>query len=434
MARRRVAVAASGGRDSTALLHATLKAAAPLGIEVIALHVHHGLQAAADDWQRQVREQARRWGAAFDSRRLDGHPAAGESIEAWARRERYRALGEMARAANCTLVLMAHHRRDQAETWLLQALRGGGPRGLSAMPREALRQGLSWVRPWLEQPREAIEAYVRRHRLRHVDDGSNADPRFARNALRNTVWPALAAAFPDAEATLAMAARHAQDATRLADEVAALDLPPLRQGDALDMRAWGALPPARRLNALRAWLSQVLRTPVPVSLLQRLLDELPAAGSARWPAPGGELRLYRGRLSAAPAAIAVEGVAGSMRVDLDHPVRIDLPPWGGQLIATPADSGGASPQRLRQLTVAARHGGERFALTPAGLPRSLKKQFQARAVPAWERDGPLLFTADGRLLFVPGLGIDAALQAAPGQPQLAIRWQRGLPGPRQAGP
>ena len=89
---RRVAVAASAGRDSTALLHCTLRAAAPLGIEVVALHVHHGLMPAADDWLRQVREQARRWGAGFDCRRLAGRPGPGESIEAWARAGRYPAL------------------------------------------------------------------------------------------------------------------------------------------------------------------------------------------------------------------------------------------------------------------------------------------------------------------------------------------------------
>ena len=127
MAARRVAVAASGGRDSTALLHATLRAAQPSGIEVLALHVHHGLHADADAWQAHVHAQARRWGAGFDTRRLAGQPGPGDSVEAWARRGRYQALAEMARAAGCDLVLLAQHQRDQAETFLLQAMRGGGP-------------------------------------------------------------------------------------------------------------------------------------------------------------------------------------------------------------------------------------------------------------------------------------------------------------------
>lgn len=426
MARRRVAVAASGGRDSTALLHATVRASTALGVEVFALHVHHGLQAAADDWLTLVRGQARRWGAGFDAMRLEGRPAAGESVEAWARRERYRALGEMAREARCTLVLLAHHRRDQAETWLLQALRGGGPRGLAAMPRLSVRQGLTWARPWLDEPREAIEAYVKRHRLRHVDDGSNADPRFARNALRLKLWPALVATFPDAETTLAAAARQAQGAAKLADEVATIDLPPLLRDGALDVAAWTRLPAARRGNALRAWLAQTLDAPVPSSLLRRLADELPSSRSARWPTPGGELRLYRGWLGASSAEAEALPTQASQVIDLDQPLTLELPGWGGRLVVAPSQQGGAAPALLRQLTATARQGGERFRLTPNGSARSLKKQFQARAVPAWDRDGPLLFTADGRLLFAPGLGIDAALQAAPGQPQLGIRWQRGL--------
>jgi len=435
MARRRVAVAASGGRDSTALLHATVKAAAPLGVEVAALHVHHGLQASADEWLGQVRGQARRWGAGFMATRLEGRPAAGESVEAWARRERYRALGAMARDSGCGLVLLAHHRRDQAETWLLQALRGAGARGLASMPKSAQRDEITWVRPWLDVPRESIEAYIARHRLRHVDDGSNADPRFARNALRLRVWPALTAAFPDVETTLAAAAQHAQEAARLAEEVAALDLPALLRSGQLDVVAWRALPPARRINALRAWLQQALPVPPSVSLLHRLSMEVATARAARWPAPdGGELRLYRGLLSHSVAALAEPGAHEEARViDLDRPLTVDVPEWNGHFISEPCGQGGAAPELLRRMAVVARQGGERFRLAPRGMARSLKKQFQARAVPAWEREGPLLFTSNGQLLFVPGLGIDAALQAAPGRAQLAIRWQRGLPGSRQPG-
>ncbi len=434
MGERRVAVAASGGRDSTALLHATVKAAAPLGVEVVALHVHHGLQAAADDWLNQVRGQARRWGAGFAATRLAGRPAAGESVEAWARRERYRALGAMAHDAACGLVLLAHHRRDQAETWLLQALRGAGARGLASMPKSAGRDGITWARPWLDLPREAIEAYVARHRLRHVDDGSNADPRFARNALRLRVWPALTAAFPDAETTLAAAAQHAQEAARLAEEVAAQDLPALLRADRLDVAAWRALPPARRMNALRAWLQQTLAVPLAISLLHRLGTELLSARIARWPvSETNQLCLYRGLLSLSGTAGPANAAHEARTIDLHRPCAVDVPDWTGRFVSEPCDQGGAAPDLLRRLALGARQGGERFRLAPQGMARSLKKQFQARSVPAWEREGPLLFMADGRLLFVPGLGIDAALQAAPGEPQLAIRWQSRLPGSRQPG-
>jgi tRNA(Ile)-lysidine synthase len=292
----RVAVATSGGRDSTALLHCTLAQAQPLGVEVWALHVNHGLMAEADGWQRRVQAQARRWGARFDCRRLAGRPATGDSVEAWAREHRYAALAEMALAAGCPLVLLAQHRRDQAETFLLQALRGAGNEGLSAMPRQALRSGLLWARPWLGQPREAIEAYARRHRLASVDDTSNLDPRFGRGRLRSQVWPALLGAFPQAETVLAMAARHAQSARALALEVAEADAGLVCEGTALQLGPWAALPAERRRNVLRHWLQQELGAGAPQTLVERLLAEAPAPGPARWPAPGAEVRRQRGLL------------------------------------------------------------------------------------------------------------------------------------------
>lgn len=421
MAAPRVAVAASGGRDSTALLHCVVRSAAALGIEVVALHVHHGLMAAADVWLRQVRAQSRRWGAAFMSHRLDGRPPPGASVEAWARGERYIALAAMAQEAGCSLVLLAHHRRDQAETWLLQALRGAGPAGLAAMPRQAPRQDLVWARPWLDQPRQAIDAYVRRHRLQFVDDASNADPRFARNRLRSAVWPALLAAFPDAETTLADAAVRAQEASALATEVATLDLAPLQQGTGLRVDLWQALPPARRRNALRGWLAGALAAPVPETLVQRLFSELPAAGSGRWPAPGGELRLHRRILSAA-MPVSPSRRRDPVTVDLHRPGVWPLPCWQGHFIVRAAPAGGAFPATLRAVTAREREGGERFRLAPRGAARSLKKQYQARGLAAWERDGPLLYTAAGDLLFVPGLGIDAAQHATPGETQLTLSW------------
>jgi tRNA(Ile)-lysidine synthase len=429
-------VAVSGGRDSTALLHATLRAALPLGLQVWALHVHHGLQPEADDWAQQVRQQARRWGANFLCRRLAGAPEAGDSVEAWARRERYRALAEMATEAQCPLVLLAHHRRDQAETFLLQALRGGGPAGLAAMPVLANRHQLTWARPWLQHPREAVQAYVQRHRLRHVEDPSNGDARYARNRLRLQVWPALKAAFDDAETTLVQAARHAAHAAALAEEVAAIDLPPLCEDGALLLAPWAALPPARRRNALQAWLKDVLPGRLPNTLLQRLLDELPGEllgkRSAVWPAPGAVLRVYRGRLRCVTEPVVAAPAQPLQALDLSQPGFVALPGWGGRFEVLDSTHDGVPPALLQAVRVAPRTGGERFHLAARGLARPLKKQYQAAGVPAWARLGPLLWLADGRLLYAPGLGVDATLLAAHGQPQRALRWCPDAPGPRQA--
>jgi tRNA(Ile)-lysidine synthase len=420
---KRVAVAASGGRDSTALLHCTAKAAAGLGLEVLALHVHHGLNAQADEWLGHVKRQCQRWGVAFDCRRLQTRPETGDSIEAWARRERYAALREMAQLGGCDLVLLAHHRRDQAETFLLQALRAGGPAGLSAMPKTALESATVWARPWLDQPREAIEAYVQRHRITHIEDSSNSDERLLRNRMRAQVWPTLLEAFPDAEVALAGAATRAQEAAALATEVAVLDMPLVLDGSGLRVQRWLALPPARRLNVLRAWLLQSLKRGSPQALLQRLMLELPAcrvASTGQWHAPGAMLRLYRGVLSAAPDAMPAS--AGVLDVDLSQPGHVKLPSWHGHFDIRPVKSGGISRSLLQQAQVRPRQGGEQFQITANSISRSLKKQYQALALPAWQRDGPLLFGAQGQLLFVPGLGIDATALATPGQPQLGLVW------------
>ena len=302
----RVGVACSGGRDSTALLHVTVRAASRLGLEVVALHVHHGLLPQADDWWRQLRARCARWRRAgwpvdFAGVRLAGQPAPGDSVEAWARRERYRALAVLAAAQGIDLVLLAQHRRDQAETVLLQALRGAGPAGLSAMPRSARRQGITWVRPWLDLPREAVEAYLRRHRLAVVEDPSNADPRYARSRLRTQVWPTFDQAFPAAEVALAGCARRMQEAQACLVEIASADAQAAVDAGVLDVPAWTALSDARRANLLRHWAEGWSAVGLPDSLGARLLAQLPGARSGkRWPAPGGWLRLRRGKLRFEP--------------------------------------------------------------------------------------------------------------------------------------
>ncbi|MDH4392363.1 MAG: tRNA lysidine(34) synthetase TilS [Aquabacterium sp.] len=288
-----MAVAFSGGRDSLALLHATCRAAQALGLQVAALHIHHGLLPEADAWLLRARRLCARWRrqgwpVTLQWARLSGQPAPGDSLEAWARAGRHAALVQLAQQAGASLLLLAHHRRDQAETFILQALRGGAPAGLSAMPRQIQRAGLVWARPWLDQPRSAIEAYLHRYRLQPVDDPSNADARLARNRLRLQVWPALEAAFGHAETSLAAAAQRAQEARAALDELAAQDLAPLVGADGrLAVAGWRNLSAARQANAVRAWWAAQAGHSAPQALVVRLLHEVRPKGVARWPAGGG---------------------------------------------------------------------------------------------------------------------------------------------------
>jgi tRNA(Ile)-lysidine synthase len=426
----RIAVAVSGGRDSMALLHCLGRAArAASGVEVWALHVHHGLQPQAEAWAAFVAAACTRWRRRgmplqFAMRRLGDRPQRGQSVEAWARAARYAALTTMAIEAGCRTVALAHHRGDQAETFLLQALRGAGPAGLASMPERAERGGIVWLRPWLAQPREAIEAYVRAHRIGYVDDASNADGRFARNRLRLEVMPGLRAAFPDAEAALAQAAAHAARARALIDEVGQADLATAVDGDALRLDPWRALTPLRRRECLRAWLQPRLPAGVGDALLSRLLDELPQRAPARWPVGEVELRRYRGRLTAHAGGAARAGMASSWSLAPDRVGSHAVPGMPARLRVrrVGAAAEGLPLALLGDARWQARQGGERFQRAAGTPPRSLKKQFQSAAVPAWSRDAPLLFSADGQLLFVPGLGIDARALARPGQPRVSLAW------------
>lgn len=410
-----VAVAFSGGLDSTALLHATARAAD--GARVVALHVHHGLQPQADAWADHCERIATEFGAAFRCARLSGSPPPGDSVEAWARAGRHRALHDMALAAGADLLLLAQHRRDQAETFLLQALRGGGSAGLASMPRSQWRDGVCWARPWLDRPRELIEAYARQHGLRWIEDPSNMDPRFARNRLRQTLWPALALSFPSAEAGLAQSARWSQQAAELAAEVAAADLAEVATAARLDLAALAALSPARRSNALRAWLAP--RTAAPASLVTRLLTQWRPGATLSWPAPGGALHAYRDGLFWCETTAELPGPSV---VDLSRPGRCPQPGWGGAWLVEEVVGAGIAAARLARATQRGRAGGEQFQRAPGTVPRRLKKACQEAGLPPWRRAGPLLVDADGRLLAVAGLGMDAGAFAGRDEPQLSVRW------------
>jgi len=405
-----VAVAFSGGLDSTALLHVTARAAQ--GNRVVAFHVHHGLQPQADEWAAHCERVTREFGVDFACTRLEGAPARGDSVEAWARAGRHGALHEMAMAAGANLLLLAHHRQDQAETFLLQALRGAGPAGLAGMPRAQWRDGVCWARPWLDQPRAAILAYAEAQGLSWIEDPSNADPRYARNRLRQVLWPAFAAAEP----ALAQAARWAQQAAELAFEVAADDLAAIAGSECLDLVALSALSPARASNALRAWLSQF--TAVPASLVARLLAEWRPGATLSWPAPGGALHAYRDGLYW--TAESMPGPSAST-VDLSRPGLYPQAGWQGAWQVEVA-SPGIAPEGLARLTQRQRTGGEQFQRAPASVPRSLKKACQEAGLPPWRRGGPLLFDGEQRLVAVAGLGMDARAFADQDEPQLSLRW------------
>ena len=356
----------------------------------------------------------------------------------------------MAAAAGASLLLLAHHRRDQAETWLLQALRGAGLAGLAAMPHQQARDGLVWARPWLAQPRERIEHYVQAHGLAHVEDESNADPRFARNRLRLRVWPEMQAAFAGAESTLAQSARWAQEAGDLLAELAREDaqrwLEPLRApaaGPGLRLAAFASLSRPRLSNLMRHWLQLTLPETAPATLVERLLGEAVAApAGASWPAGSGWIQKHRDCLLALPAPTPMPVLArgaGPLRMDLGMPGIHPCPAWGGHWLVTEAgpdepSSGVVGSSLLRNVILRPREGSEQFQRAIGTPPRALKKAWQAADVPALGRGGPLVFTifpgeteAHAHLLWVPALGLDARCAGQGDGPRLRLDWVPDAP-------
>jgi tRNA(Ile)-lysidine synthase len=418
-------VALSGGRDSVALLDALAAAKDPRMRG--AAHVHHGLSPNADAWAAFCERLCRERGVALTVHRVDVPRAPQSSLESEARRVRYAALAEDARARGATVVALAHHRDDQAETLLLQLLRGAGPRGLEAMPRmRADARGGRWWRPLLDVSRAEIDAYVAQHALAWVDDESNATDHHLRNALRRTVMPALSAVSANPGVTLARAAALQAEAAMLADELAAIDARDAYDGASLSQAALAALADHRARNLLRWFLRA---------------HGLPAPSSARLSAMHAQLRGARGdamtRLAHAGIEIGVHG--GRIHVHAPAPAPYELA-WDGAcdvelahgvLRAVHADGQGIDAQRARgtALRIRSRRGGERFKVAANRPRRALKSILQDAGVPPWQRQSLPLVTSGSDVIAVPGIGVDPAWQASGGARGVVLTWV-----PRQQGP
>ena len=270
-----LAVGFSGGADSTALLAAC---ASRWPGQVIAFHVHHGLQAAADGFELHCRAVCERLGVPLVVHRVDARHAPGDSPEDAARRARYGAFAAMARdgighgAIPC--IVLGHHADDQVETLLLALSRGAGLPGLSSMPAHAVRDGLSIYRPLLTVPAADIRAWLAGRDLPWIEDPSNGDARYTRNRIRAVLLPALAQALPQFHATFARSAGHAAQAQQLLGELAAQDLEAV--GDPPRIAALQALSRARQANVLRHWLMQAHGCSPSAAQLDQLLDQVRA--------------------------------------------------------------------------------------------------------------------------------------------------------------
>lgn len=415
----RLCVGYSGGLDSTVLLDVLAGLRARGGFVLEALHVHHGLSPNADAWADACAAFSRALGVPLRVVRVRVDRADRAGLEGAARRERREALA----ASGARAIALAHHRDDQAETVLLQALRGTGLKGLAGMGPVHEALGVRWVRPFLEVPRAAIASYARARGLAWIEDESNASTDVDRNFLRHEGLARLSARFPQAPGALARLASHAASAERLLQALARQDAGAPLESPRLPAAPLRALPEERAANVLRQWIAahggampgtarladmrrQLLFARIDADV--RLLHEgllLARDGTAlaiepagEW--PGGWEVAWRGE-----PVVALGGARGEVRFE-------------------PREGEGLSADRVAtgQWRFGPRRGGERIRISPGRPTRTLRNLFQEGRVPAWARDRlPLLFEGD-RLAWVPGVGVGAEFLARPGEPGLAPSW------------
>jgi tRNA(Ile)-lysidine synthase len=422
-------VALSGGPDSAALL----RAAAALGkdfraLPLRAVHIDHGLQPAAAGFRAACERLCAQLRIPLRIVAVAVPREAGASLEAAARAARYAALELELQPREC--LLTAHHRQDQAETLLLQALRGAGVKGMSAMP-VCSPMGLGWhVRPLLDVAHGDLKDFGELERSASIDpstapaiDPMNQDLRFDRVYLRAAVWPSIEKRWPGAAIALTRAARHMAEAQQLLEMAAGADLGRLRDGDALSIPGLRTLSRLRRVNTVRLWLRQAgLEAPSSARLIEALRQVFDAEADHQpaivW--GGHALRRYRQRLFVTPAE--PPRVADARAWIPAEESSLALGPALGNL-SWVAQPGGIAAQRLpASVIVRRREGGETLRPAPSAKTQTLQHLCQALGVLPWMRDAlPLVFAGE-ELIAVADLWLDARWCAAADAPGLGIEW------------
>lgn len=383
-------LALSGGLDSSALLDALSRCHGESRLR--AIHIHHGLQADADHWVEHCHTLCRHYDVPLQVYRVDAKAAPGESPEAAARRARYARFEQALQPDEC--LFTAQHRNDQAETILLQLLRGSGPAGLASMPAITAFAGGWLARPWLQCTREEIARYAAVQRLHWVEDSSNLEQGFDRNYLRARVMPVLLERWPAALRTLSRSADLQAQASELLEQLASEDLQRVRYPHhvaALCVTRLKECSPARIRNVLRYWIVLNRLTTPTAAQLEQILEALSARADSTpmvvW--SGGGVGRYQNALY----ALAPEPPTETQRRTWAPGQSFSIPQLGIQLDSDYLTRIGLAPERFSQpLTVGFREGGERIRLPGRKHRHRLKKLLQEHEVPPWLRERlPLLF-------------------------------------------
>jgi len=421
-------VAYSGGLDSHLLLHTlahTCHDTSNTGLKnhsnrLRAVHIHHGLHKEADNWAKHCQQICEALAIPCEVIRVNVRVAPRESLEANARTARYEAIAQL--LGSNDIVLTGQHADDQAETVLLQLLRGAGVAGLAAMPQIS-RLGPGWLlRPFLNYSRAELYDYALKANLHWIEDSSNADTRFDRNFIRHQIMPLLQQRWPSVNHILARVARHQAEANELVQTVAEADWRVCQEQSTLLLPALSRLSPARQGNLLRFWIKQIGLPPPSSVQVQQILNNLLTAKADRQPLvrwPGAEVRRYRHHLFAMPPPPPVPEASYTLTWQLPQPLRL---PWG-DMKATEIEGQGLALPAGTSLQIRFRQGGETFHWH--GHQRIVKKLLQAAHLPPWQRPFMPLIYIENTLLAMPNIGIADGFVAREGENGRDIQWNLG---------
>jgi tRNA(Ile)-lysidine synthase len=415
---RRIAVALSGGLDSVVLLDTVCKAQTKnQPSQIFAFHIHHGLQKQADDWLIFCEKLAKKYQVHFDFRLLHLIGKEQGNIEARARAGRYEALADLCTEYGIEDLLLAHHQNDQAETVLLQLLRGAGVAGLSGMPNSRVlstKEGeITLWRPLLNQSKKELEAYAKEHKLKWIEDPSNRDMKYRRNAIRKTIIPTLEKIQPEAMINLARSAGLLAEAQTLLDRLARQDGKTIILKDGIQLKqllelAKKDLPAAN--NLLRYWLKT---NDLTMPSQERLaawwtdLNIVKAGAQLEWAHDEKRIRLWRGILQ-------IENTNAGTWVFKAIPSSSKTPGLPSQLVKEARKTG--------HITQKNRSGSEKIQIKANTPRKTLKNLFQEGDIPPWQRNAPLLYI-NGDLIAVAGVGLSYPHLVHSG-PRVRPEWQQ----------
>ncbi len=409
-------VAYSGGCDSHVLLHTLVSLRSEIKAEIKAIHINHGLSPLANEWEEHCRKICEKLSVPYLAISVNAK-AKNNSPEEAARHARYAEWKKLLNKDD--VLLLAHHQDDQAETVLIQLLRGSGVKGLAAMPaKQNFSHGLL-CRPMLGFMREEIVSYAVEHSLNWIDDPSNFDTDFDRNFLRHEVVPLLETRWPSLKKTLSRSATHQADADQLLTELAFQDWHHIHENNQINISALLKLSEKRQRNVLRYWISDICELILPDTIrLQRILDEVLTAAEDAQPEViwrGGDIRRYQGLLYAQEKFLAAENKTALLWPDIEIP--IELSSGRLKLSAKSSVGEGLSQEKLKNTEVSLRfrQGGETCRPTGRGQTHQLKKLFQEWKIPPWQRASVPLIYVDGELAEVVGYCCCEAFAAAEGE-------------------